>query len=422
VATRNVGERVPRVEFRGELLLLGGRPQPADVARLLRTPLRARRVLLERRDACEQRALHLGLLQHRGRCKGLARSRVDTPHERLQNEVRSLLSHGAHCPPAICAPGRRKSRVFARKLQSRHEPHYRSHPMRSFIVFFGLILAGFAVIALLAYPAWLAVAPLLDEPRFHRIANRLGMLALVAGFVFVARRMGLADRASLGYGLPRREFLRELGIGLALGVVLMLPVAALMFAFDLRSAKEGLALDAGTFARLALPGLVSGLAVAFIEETFLRGAMFTGIARESGTRAAIVLTSLVYAAVHFVGRYRIPVEELGWESGIAHVAGTLRSFAEPLAIADAFLCLFAVGVLLGIVRALTGNIAACIGLHAGWVWIITFVRETSAPDRGAPLGFLVSEFDGFVGWGVLAWTILIGAVIVRFYQRPLRQS
>jgi membrane protease YdiL (CAAX protease family) len=255
------------------------------------------------------------------------------------------------------------------------------------------------------------------DVKFHRVANRLGMLVLLVGFILVARRMRLADRASLGYGLPRKRFLREAAIGLGLGVATMLPIALLMFALDLRELRPQLAIDAGWLLRLAVSGLASGIAVALIEETFMRGAMHTGIARESGVRAAIFLTSLLYAAVHFVGRYRIPLEELGPDSGLRHVLGTLADFATPLDILDAFLALFAVGVLLGMVRHLTGNIAACLGLHAGWVWIIAFLRESSQPQAQHPWRMLLSEFDGVVGWLVLAWTVVIGSVLWWYYAR-----
>jgi len=33
------------------------------------------------------------------------------------------------------------------------------------------------------------------------------------------------------------------------------------------------------------------------------------------------------------------------------------------------------------------------------------------------LNFLLSRFDGFVGWLVLAWTILLGFGLRRFYAR-----
>nr|PZN81046.1 MAG: hypothetical protein DIU56_01350 [Pseudomonadota bacterium] len=288
--------------------------------------------------------------------------------------------------------------------------------MRTFGWFLLLFLIGFAAVAVLAYPAWALLDPVFDL-RFHRVGSRIGMLALAIGFVLLARRMRLSDRASLGYGLPRKSFLRELGIGAVLGIGLMLPVVALMTGLDLRDLREGVTLDAATLAPLVIVGLLRGLAVAFIEETFIRGAMFTGIARESGARRAILLTSLIYAAAHFIGRHRIPDEEVSWTSGLELIAGFLHKFADPAGNADAFLCLFAVGMLLGIVRSLTGNIAACIGLHAGWVFIITFVRETSVPDPAHPLGFLLSRFDGFVGWLVLAWTCLIGAGVCLFYRK-----
>jgi membrane protease YdiL (CAAX protease family) len=291
--------------------------------------------------------------------------------------------------------------------------------MRSFAIFLGLFLVGFAVMALLAWPLYDALTPSWDV-KFHRVANRLGMVALLVGFVLVARRLRVADRASLGFGLQRSDFLREALLGLALGVATMLPIALLMFATGLRTLKPEFALDASLLVQLALGGLATGVTVALIEETFMRGAMHSAIERESGTTLAILLTALLYSAVHFVGRYRIPVEELGWDSGLRHVLGTLADFATPLDIIDAFLALAAVGILLGMVRALTGNIAACIGLHAGWVWVIAFLRASSQPNEAHAARMLLSEFDGVVGWLVLAATGLIGLVLIPFYAKRSR--
>ena len=86
------------------------------------------------------------------------------------------------------------------------------------------------------------------------------------------------------------------------------------------------------------------------------------------------------------------------------LAEVLKGFSDPLGILDSFLCLAAVGVLLGIVRLLTGNIAACIGLHAGWVAVIYVVRETTVPNLASPAAWLMGDYDGFIGWMVLAWT------------------
>jgi membrane protease YdiL (CAAX protease family) len=291
--------------------------------------------------------------------------------------------------------------------------------MRTFVWFLGLLAAAFAAMALFSYPAWLLLHPHFSFP-FHRIAARIGMLALALGFVSIARRLALSDRVSLGYGAPRRVFLGEFARALGIGVALMLAVVAVMVLMGLRAWQPDAHLQLGALMRLVVSSLSSALAVAAIEETFLRGAMFSGIERESGKWPAILLTSIIYAATHFIARFHIAPEAVVPSSGLAMVHGSLQAFADPLAIADAFAALFAVGVLLASIRAATGNIAACMGLHAGWVWVILVVRDLSGPNTQHPLSFLLSSFDGFVGWLVLLWIILIGRPLYRYYSRRSR--
>ncbi|HSY45927.1 MAG TPA: CPBP family intramembrane glutamic endopeptidase [Steroidobacteraceae bacterium] len=292
--------------------------------------------------------------------------------------------------------------------------------MRALSWFLGLMAVALAAIAAFSWPAWLLLHPHFDFP-FHRIGERVGMLALLLGFVAVARRLKLADRASLGYGVPRREFVREMALGLILGVVTMLALVGLMSTLGLLDWSLAATFSVGTLAKLIALRAVSGFAVAFIEETFLRGAMHSAIERESGTTAAVLCTALLYAATHFFASFHIPPEQVSAHSGLTLLAGTLQRFAHPAAIADAFLALCAVGVVLGVVRATTGNIAACIGLHAGWVWVMLTMHELTRPLPGAPLAFLLSRFDGFVGWLVFAWTVLLTVPLWRFYSRRARR-
>ena len=297
--------------------------------------------------------------------------------------------------------------------------------MRAFLWFMGLMLVALAAVALFAYPAWTLLYPHFGFP-FHRVGERVGMLALLVGFIAVARHLRLADRASLGYGIPRRAFLREMMLGLVLGVATMLAVVGIMTGLGLLDWTHSSGLASAALAKLVAASLASGLAVAFIEETFLRGAMQTAIERESGAGVAVLLTAAFYAATHFFAKFHIAPEQVTPHSGIDLLAGTLHAFAQPLGIADAFLALFAVGVVLALVRAATGNIAACIGLHAGWVWVMLVAHELTRPLAGARLGFLLSRFDGFVGWLVLAWTLLLAVPLWRFYvartTRALRQT
>jgi len=286
--------------------------------------------------------------------------------------------------------------------------------MRALAWFLALIAVALAAMAVLTYPVWMLLHPYFGFP-FHRVADRIGMLALLAGFVPVARRLKLADRASLGYGLPARELMPEMGIGLALGVATLAPAVALMTALGLLHWPAADGLPRSAWLALVTKPLFSGIAVAFIEETFLRGAMLSAIRREAGARVAVLLTAALYSASHFVASVHIAPEQVTPASGVAMLAGALRAFAHPQTIADAFLCLMAVGALLGMIRVLTGNIAACVGLHAGWVWVMLVTHELARPGPGASLGFLVSRFDGFVGWLLLAWTVLLAVPLWRLY-------
>jgi CAAX protease family protein len=286
--------------------------------------------------------------------------------------------------------------------------------MRAFAWFLGLMAVALAAVALFAWPAWTLLHPHFNFP-FHRIGERVGMLALLLGFIALARHLGLSDRASLGYGLPRRQFVREMSLALALGVVTMLGVVGIMAALGLLAWRPDAPGSAAALAKLLVTRALSGFAVAFIEETFLRGAMYTAIERESGTQAAVLLTALLYAATHFFASFHIAAEQVTPGSGVELLAGTLHAFAHPLAIADAFLALAAVGVVLALVRGATGSIAACIGLHAGWVWVMLVTHELTVARAGVPLAFLLRRFDGSVGWLVLAWTLLLAFPLWRFY-------
>ena len=174
--------------------------------------------------------------------------------------------------------------------------------MRAFAAFFGLILLGLAGIALLSYPAWLLLSPHFDFP-FHRIAARIGMLIVLVGFFAVARRMRVADRRSLGFDLALGPTFRETTMALLLGVATMLPIVIVIGLLQLRIARTDFVITAAALASIAVQGLIRGLAVSLVEETFLRGAMHSAMRREVSAPATIVLTSLVFAALHFIGRY-----------------------------------------------------------------------------------------------------------------------
>ena len=286
--------------------------------------------------------------------------------------------------------------------------------MRNFALFVVLLAGSLLLAAALTYPAWLLVATVSVEP-VHRVMNRLAMLIALFGLIVLTRRLGLSNRTALGYALPRAEFLRQLGIGWAAGIGLMLPLVALLLALDVRQIKPGLD---GDLLGLLVGGVLSGLVVAFIEETFFRGVLFTAVERTSGAGAAIAAPSVLYAALHFLGgKLRVPPEQVSWEHGFQVLNRLFERYAQPLAFVDSFLALVTLGVLLALVRLRTGAIAACIGLHAAGVCTIFVLRDTTAVNDHAKLASVVGTYDGVIGWGAFAW---LAAIVVAYQLSSCR--
>lgn len=282
--------------------------------------------------------------------------------------------------------------------------------MRAFALFVALLAGSLVLAAALTYPAWLLVGLVSIEP-VHRVMNRVAMLIALVGLIVLTRRLGLSSREAMGYGLPRREFIRQLIIGWLCGVGLMLPLVGLLLGLDVRELKPGYD---GNFLTLIAGGIVSGLIVAFIEETFFRGVLVTAVARTSGTVAAIVAPSLLYAAVHFLGgKLRVPADEVAWVHGYTVLSKLFERYAQPLTFIDSFIALAMLGVLLALVRLRTGAIAACVGLHAAGVCAILVLRTVTVVNTSSPYAPIVGTYDGVIGWAALFWFGVIAALCWR---------
>jgi len=264
------------------------------------------------------------------------------------------------------------------------------------------------VAGLLTYPAWLLVSQFADY-RPDRVMRRVGTLALAIALLWILRREGLADRTTLGYGLPRRQFLRQMTVGFLSGLLLMMPLVAVFLGLGIRNWNDAFSL--ALVARTFLQGALIGFAVSFVEETFLRGAMYGVIERESGAAYAILLPSLLFAAVHFIAdpdKMRVATDTMSFQVGLQIAARAFVDFAEPLAIVDALFALAALGVLLSLIRRRTGAIAGSIGLHAGGVAVIFMLSEFSAVNSQTSYPFLIgSNNGGIVGWLAFAWISVV---------------
>jgi membrane protease YdiL (CAAX protease family) len=280
--------------------------------------------------------------------------------------------------------------------------------MRAFAWFVGAILLAGLIGALLAYPAYELTATFASWA-FHRVAGRVAMLVLIAELVWVCRHLSLTAKPDFGYGLPWRRFLKVSLAWGAVGVATAGVGAVFLLATHLRVST--LTFSAANLARIFLIGLSSGVAVALLEETVIRGAMHTAIERESGSWTAALLTAPLFAVLHFFAKVRIAPEEVGWGSGFDLLARSFSPLAQPSLVFDSFLSWLVVGLILSLTRVLTGNIAVAIGLHAGWVVVLRMLQEATTSGQAPAYALWVGRFDGLLGYWLLPWGICIALAL-----------
>lgn len=199
---------------------------------------------------------------------------------------------------------------------------------------------------------------------FHRFFNRAVLVAAVVLVWPLLRSLGQRRWSDLGLAPnPARWRHLALGFGLASGGLAV--VAGLMVLVGRAHLRTRMALD-------ALPGaMLSAAAVAVIEESFFRGALLGALRRTLRWQRALVLLSLVFAAVHFLKPQRgFRIAEVGWASGFELLPHLFWQYAEPTLVVGGFSTLLLVGLVLGYSVIRTRSLFLALGLHAGWVFAL----------------------------------------------------
>jgi membrane protease YdiL (CAAX protease family) len=282
--------------------------------------------------------------------------------------------------------------------------------MRAFFWFLGAFILAGLIGAVIAYPAY-ELTTHFASFAFHRVASRIAMLVLILELVWLCRHLKVSTKRDLGFGLPWRRFLAQSLIFGVAGLLSAAVGAAFLFSTGLRIRDPQFAVSAASLLRIFAVGLSSGIAVALLEETVMRGALHTAIERESGPWVAALLTAPLFAVLHFFAKVRIPAEELAWRSGFDLLARSFAPLNHFSLVFDSFLSWLVVGLILSLTRVLTGNIAVAIGLHAGWVVILRMLQEGTVSADSPQFAAWVGHFDGLLGYWMLPWGLAIAAAL-----------
>jgi membrane protease YdiL (CAAX protease family) len=128
---------------------------------------------------------------------------------------------------------------------------------------------------------------------------------------------------------------------------------------------------------------VTAVVVAVLEEILFRGGVFGLFRRAMDWRVALLISSMVYAIVHFM-QSAIVQGAVTWYSGLDILPRMLRGFANWHEVIPGFFNLTLAGLLLGYAYQRTGNLWFSIGLHGGWIfWLKSYgllTRDASNAD------------------------------------------
>ena len=285
--------------------------------------------------------------------------------------------------------------------------------MAIFLLFLSYLLLLLGLSALMVPSIYTAVfAPIGLNP--DSSLYRFAMLIALIGLPYLARLVALNDWRAAGYGASRATAWRAIGLGLLIGVAIMLVLTGAQWLLDMRHyavspEKQG----ASHVLRYLMSGLASGLAVGLIEETFFRGLLHTGMRRSLGFWPTALLTSTLYAALHFVKP--APLGDAPFDSARAldMISEGFLRLGDLSGVFDSFVTLVVVGIFLSMVRERTGHILWAIGIHAGGVAIIKLTKFLSDPTRiDGQSSFWLGGYDHITGWMATLW---LGAIAVVFW-------
>ena len=281
-------------------------------------------------------------------------------------------------------------------------------PLRALVIYIAVVFLGGALLAPWLYrvaQAGAAGFPQAADAPFPRVVNRALQVLALAGLWPLLRGLGARSAADLGLVKPAGHW-RKLFAGFLLGFTSLAVLAALALLTGARTLRENLLLSE-IWVKL-LSALLTACTVGVLEEILFRGGIFGGLRRVFDWRWALVVSSAVYALVHFLARAVVP-GPVTWSSGFHQLALMLAGFADWQALIPGFFNLALAGALLALAYQRTGNLWFSIGLHAGWIFWLKSYRAltTHSPEADPWIWGSGKMIDGWLALAVLCFTLAV---------------
>ena len=277
------------------------------------------------------------------------------------------------------------------------------------------LLVLLAAISLACIVSYFIVQGIGDQFPFRKVISKFTQLFLVLS-IFPAMAYLKISREELGFA-SRSVFLKQLIQGFGLGFITLMPVFIVLTVLKVNVIDETHTWTIGWLARNMAISLLLALIISLIEEPIFRGILLAGLSKKLPVMAAILVSSIYYAGLHFLStKTDIPVQDINLFTGFKLLGEAFANLLNPN-ILSAFLALLMVGIFLGMLRTqIKASLGLCIGCHTCWVWQIKMSKNLFNTNNSSEYLYLVSSYDGVIGPLVTGW--LLFAIAGYFaYQR-----
>jgi membrane protease YdiL (CAAX protease family) len=267
------------------------------------------------------------------------------------------------------------------------------------------LLVLLAAIFLACIVGYFIIQGVEDQFPFRKVISKFTQLFLVLS-IFPAMAYLKISREELGFA-SRPVFIKQLIQGFGLGFITLLPVFIVLIVLKINVIDETHAWTMGWLARNMAISLLSALIISLIEEPIFRGILLTGLSKKLPVTAAILISSIYYAGLHFLStKTDIPAQDINLFTGFKLLEEASDNLLNPN-ILSAFFALLMVGIFLGILRnRIKASLGLCIGCHTSWVWQIKMSKNLFNTNNSSEYLYLVSSYDGVIGPLVTGWLLL----------------
>ncbi len=278
----------------------------------------------------------------------------------------------------------------------------------------------FLLCTLLGYAISYLIFIVIDgELKLNKIVSKAVLILLIIS-IYPTMRWLKYSKEDIGFN-EKPVFLKQFKQGFIVGILTLLPVLVTLYLLDINMLKESADWSLFTISKRLIVAVFLASLISLAEEPLFRGVLLTSMVRKIGLWAGVGISSLSYAALHFIKpKMVIPYQQVDFFANFKQLGmDALQHLFNPDNL-PAFAALFMVGSFLAIARQKMGlGLGFCIGCHAAWVTQIKMSKRYFQANPDSEWVWLTSPYDGIIGPLVAFWMFSL-IIIYLLYSKQIK--